>query len=299
MARAHQRSQLALPIVVIVTIAVALLPARWRLGWQTDFAEVVRFPLRPFTHAGNALAGWLRPAPTISQQAPHDASLVDQLIEEREIVEALYQRERLRTLELEEQIRQLELIPSETLRYASARLIAHITRRRPDSALGIVELKLERSAAEAVQNNTVAVYGGVHVLGRTVGESTEGVCLLQPLGNRASGYIRVRVFPRDEPGAPVERAALVQLEPTGGGDLIGAISQDAAIEPGDVVRLDDPAWPPTAQMLVVGHVESVEPDEREPLRDLVRVQPRFEASRVAYVTLIVEQPGTAPEETGP
>jgi hypothetical protein len=296
MARPQQRSQLALPIVLVLTGAVALLPARWRLGWTTDFAEVVRFPLRPFTDAGNALAGWLRPAPAVSDLVPDDPGLVDRLVEEREIAEALYQRERLRTLELEEQIRQLELIPSETLRYASARLIAHITRRRPDSSLGVVELRLERSAAQAVQPNTVAVYGGVHVLGRTVGESSGGVCLLQPLGNRASGYIRVRVFPRDEPGAPIERAVLAQLEPTGRGGLVGAINQDAAVEVGDVVRLDDPGWPPTAQMLVVGVVESVEPDEREPLRNLLRVRPRFEPARVAYVTLIVEQPapGDAP-----
>ena len=59
-----RRSQLAFPVTLVVTLAVALLPAAWRLRWSRDLAEVVMFPIRPFTHAVSAFGAWVRPAPS-------------------------------------------------------------------------------------------------------------------------------------------------------------------------------------------------------------------------------------------
>ena len=66
----HARSRLAFPVAIVITAALALLPAGWREPWLSDFSEVVGFPLRPFSHAGSRLAGWLRPPVSTAGDVP-------------------------------------------------------------------------------------------------------------------------------------------------------------------------------------------------------------------------------------
>jgi hypothetical protein len=93
----------------------------------------------------------------------------------------------------------------------------------------------------------------------------------------------------DVPNLPVERAVLVQLEPTGAGAFTGEVRRTDVVEAGDVVRLDDHAWPEAAQMMIVGRVTSVEPSESEPLRSRIAVAPQFQIGQVSYATLLVEE----------
>ena len=89
------------------------------------------------------------------------------------------------------------------------------------------------------------------------------------------------------------------MQPVGDGTLRG----DAAYDPqdpdaatriavGQVVRLDDGEWPASAQMLVLGTVEAVEPAPDSPLRPVVIVRPTVALDRVTEVIVRVsEMPG--------
>jgi hypothetical protein len=54
---------------------------------------------------------------------------------------------------------------------------------------------------------------------------------------------------------------------------------------GQVVRLRDEHWPASAQMHVLGRVESVEKKESAPLRSVVVVRPEIDPRRVSRVVI--------------
>jgi hypothetical protein len=299
MLRPRARLQFALPFTLVVTLALALLPAGWRLPWQGDLGRIVHVFLMPFSHAGNALGGWLRPAPS-ARDALADPEgdleqLLEQMIEDRDRARAEHHRQRQRVEELEEQLRQLQQIPPETLRTASSSVIAHVAARHPVSVLGVVELKLPRGAAGEIGPNTIAVYAGVHLLGRVVGEPAGATCSLLPIASRDAGSIRGRFFPRDDPLGP---GTLTLVEPTGRGTFIADVDRESILHEGDVLRLDDRRWPPTAQGMVLGEVVSVQANDEEPLRETITIQPVYQVQQVASVTLIIERRADAVDSTG-
>jgi len=295
MPRSRARFQLAFPLTLIVTLAVALLPAPWRLSWQADLAGIVQVFLMPFSHAGNALGGWLRPAPSAVDDLPAGELDLQRILEDRDLARAEYHRQRQRVAELEEQLRQLQQVPPETLRMASSSVIAHIAARHPLSPLGVVELKLLRGAVGEIGPNTIAVYAGVHLLGRVVGEPSGSTCSLLPIANPDTGAIRGRVFPRDD---PLGAGTLTLLEPTGAGAFTAEVDREAVLHEGDVLRLDDRRWPATAQGMVLGEIESLHINDQEPLRETIIVRPVYQVQHVASVTLIIERPAGGDESAG-
>ena len=290
MPRSRLTSQLAFPAALVVSAVAALLPMGWPIdGWTRDLAQVVRFPLKPFVHAGIVVESWLRPAPSAAEGVPGEARrLVEQLTEERDRFQQLYRRQEQRVRELQEQLRQLQQLPVRTLGSAGTGVIARVTGRNPASTVGVVELTLDQAARRAVAPDTIAVYAGVHLLGKVVDEPGPTGCLLLPVTNRANRYITARVFPVDNPDLPLEDATLAQLLPTGGGAFTAEIDRTRDAGRGDLVRLDDAGWPPTAQMMVLGEIVSVETNETEPLRNTVVVRPFYQVRQLAYVTLIIE-----------
>ncbi|HZW10279.1 MAG TPA: hypothetical protein VFF69_10290, partial [Phycisphaerales bacterium] len=79
-----------------------------------------------------------------------------------------------------------------------------------------------------------------------------------------------------------------KLRPAGDGTLKGDVGDPGAqgsrlIQPGQVVRLFDRHWPASAQMLVIGAVESVEPAPDSPLRPVIVVRPTVALERVTEV----------------
>ncbi|MBT8485345.1 MAG: hypothetical protein HKO59_11410 [Phycisphaerales bacterium] len=286
---ALSRTQLALPVTLLLTLAVALLPVGWRYGWQRELSELVRFPLTPFTHAGNLLASWLRPVPSEGEGMPIEIrERLEQLAEETNRAIALYQNERNRSLELEEQLRQLQMIPAHTLQVATGSAVAHVTARHPDSATGVVRLKLARGHDRDIPVGTIAVYGGAHVLGRVAGEPTRSEVDLLPIVHTESGLVQGRVLPGATPMTPIDDGVLVQLAPTGRGTLTADIDRAIVVQEGDVVRLQDRSWPATAQGLLVGTVRSITVDEAEPLRYTLEIAPTYQVQQVAYATLVIE-----------
>ncbi len=289
MNRSYHKRRVAFPLTLLATAAVAMLPWSWQAGWSREVAGLVKFPLRPFTHVGNSFAGWLQPARPSVDGVPREArELVAELREDRDIALRLYQAEHRLVLDLEEQNRQLQLIPADNRRHASRVLTAFVTGRSPGAPLGMVELKPERGGPMEIPLGTIAVYGGVHLLGRTVGAQSGGACPLLPVANRATRPVHALIWPRDHPELDLVRAVSIHLEPTGRGAFTGEVEKTVVLDKGDIVRLDDPAWPRTAQMMVLGEIDAITVNDREPLRHTITVEPLYAVTDVASMTLIVE-----------
>jgi cell shape-determining protein MreC len=107
------------------------------------------------------------------------------------------------------------------------------------------------------------------------------------MAGAATRAIQGAVLSRDREGAAVALAAAPRLALQGRGDgtLVGEPDKALIINPGDEVVLVDDDWPRAAQGLKIGVVESLESNERKPLRNTVIVRPKFQLSEVRMVVL--------------
>jgi hypothetical protein len=105
------------------------------------------------------------------------------------------------------------------------------------------------------------------------------------------------ILPADDPAAELAGAPRLQLVADGRGALVGDLDRNLVVQAGDVVRLSDPAWPDSAQGMILGYVRSVEPKDLQPLHNQITVKPDFDAQEVASVTLKIER--LAAGEEGP
>ena len=286
MTRTSWRNELAFPIVLVTTVAVAFLPAEWRTGWQSELADLARLPVRPVSALGVQVGEFLRP-PADPTSGMRDAD-VEQLLADREMLERLYRAEQQRALKLERELEELRQIPVEVRRGAAAMMVAPITSRNVNSSQGAVEVRIDQAAEEHVIPGTVGVYASVHLMGRTVGWPSMRSAMFLPLVNEATPPFQARVFPADRPDLPLSRAPRLFLEPTGDGRLVGYVPRSEVVHEGDLIRMDDERWV-TAQMMVVGDVTAVEVHDEEPLRHRIEVRPRYDVQRIAQVTLIVTE----------
>ena len=116
MFRATERISRVYPVVLLLTAVVALLPTNW-LYWTRDLSDVIRLPITPVAHAGNRLAGMLRPVDAGDGLNTEDLRGQLQLLEtERDRYERLYRAQRLRSQELAAQLRLLQHLPESVLR---------------------------------------------------------------------------------------------------------------------------------------------------------------------------------------
>jgi len=274
-------------LLLAVTLAIALLPASARVGWSSDLGRIAAIPLRPFSHLINTVVHWFW------NRVPEDAWLpagtpetLRRIVEERDLAERRYLAEHQRVLELEEQIALLQALPAAARQLSKAPLLAQVARRTPADPTGMVELALPGGVETPPAAGSVVVYAGVHIVGRTLEGATTSTAQVCPLVHALTGPIRARIFPAaGEPG----RSVLISLEVPEKGDwLAGRAPRDAVVGAGDIVRLDDPSWPATAQMMVLGEVTRIEPNDQEPLFQRVIIEPRFALSRLSQVTLIIE-----------
>jgi hypothetical protein len=164
-------------------------------------------------------------------------------------------------------------------------------------------LKVRAGTREGVTVNSVAVVGGVHLIGRVV-ETRRLECHVRPITDRASDLIQGSIYLTDDVKGP-----LCALRPTGDGTLRGDVEFQAdptdpasaggpPIKPGMTVRLEDDNWPPHSWALVVGLIEEVEVLDNQ--RRRITVRPVFRPDRVSQVTLRVlgEAPGEGGEGRG-
>jgi len=302
MSRHGAHPQLALLVTLAATVAIAFLPHHLRFGWQSDLARIVHVPMRPLTHPLNLVRGWLRPAarhPELEGVPAGAEQVVGRLLEERDVAQRGERAAMQRVRELEEQLAELQRLPAEVFRTARTPVIAHVVRVATAGPLpGVVEVAVPRRAESIIQPGSIAVTGGVHLLGRAEAGAVGGRCRLIPVVHPASGFILARVAPADRP----EIGIALQLEPMGvagfrsaaGGDaqeiggFAGDIERRAGVAIGDVVRLEDPAWPATAQQMILGRVVAIEDKRDQPLRQRAIIRPFWNLAEMAYVTLITE-----------
>ncbi|MBA4028181.1 MAG: hypothetical protein C0475_03420 [Planctomyces sp.] len=187
-------------------------------------------------------------------------------------------------------------------------------------------LKVLAGTRTGVGPGSVAVFDGVNVVGRVV-DSDERLCRVLPITDRQAGRLRgvvltaERLTPESDPlgrrvrVGPAEGQRLsVILEPNGRGVLTGSVEyppiqagetledrarREQAVEPGMLVRLSDPSWPRSAQMLVLGVIERAERLDND--RRRVTVRPLADLERLSEVSLRVpvDALADAPEQGVP
>lgn len=159
-------------------------------------------------------------------------------------------------------------------------LAASVIGASSDLADGLLTVRAGRDEG-VTERETVAVVNGVHLVGRveSVAARTSRV---RPITRSGAGWIQALVY-IDRPGGKAYRC---QLRGADDGTLKGDLEEGAqGIEPGQEVRLQDADWPDTAQMLVLGRVESVGAKEGAPLRSVIIVRPDLQLERVRRVVL--------------
>lgn len=270
---------------MVVTLAIALLPGA-ALGWVKPLAEIARMVMTPFALPLNELAEWLRPPPDTIAGTVVDPEALRHLDAERMEFERLYLAEQARADELERQLQQVQNAPADLPRVQVRPLLARIATRHPSDAFG--EVTLNRGARDGVTDNTVAVYNHVHFIG-WVKEVSNLQSTLVPAAARTT-RLRGAVIAKDRPSAAISLANAPKLgfDAVGDGTFVAEPDKAIVIHPGDEVVILDEDWPASAQGLRIGVVESVSPNDKVPLRNIVVVRPAYQVSQVRMVVLRLE-----------
>lgn len=284
MARNASRSQRAFAAAVLVTVVLALLPTSWLLPWTSGLAAVLSAIVQPAGQVGVSIRNWLRPP---NDPVAKESQQVQQLIDDREELRQLLYASRLRIEVLEEEMRERQDAQRFNQGVQIDPLFARITGRTPDRPRGMVRLNV--GARNGVTPGTVAVFRGVHLIGRVAGDVARLSSWLVPIIDRNTGLLEAIILPADDPVAPVEDAPRLQLTQDTHGALIGDLEKDVVVQRGDIVRLSDPAWPDSAQGMIIGFVESVREQDQRPLLNAITVRPQYHAHRLAFVTLKIER----------
>ena len=287
MSRNGKGNNLALPITLLVLFALGLLPTRW-LGFASDLSAIVNLPVAPLAQVGNAVQEIVRPPTEIAADWPEAVREKARLLEEeRNRWERMYRVKEEEVAALQEQIRQLQMVPIDTIRVPIRPLQASVTMRDPSDLHGPV--RLHASERQGLVANTAAVYGGVYLLGR-VTEVDQFSATLLPLTNAANDGINARIFSQSrlDESTSASRSPRVRLSAQRNGLLIGDISREVDAGPGDIVALSDSSWPEAAQFMRIGSILEVREKEENPLRRVIVVKPTYAVGDVSSVTLLVE-----------
>jgi cell shape-determining protein MreC len=282
MARPATRSHRAFAVAVGLAVILALLPAGW-LRWTPVAADVVNVPIQPLADAGVRLGRVLRGPDGVAGQS----QALQRRTEELETTRALLHAARLRIEALQEEIRHLQDARHFHQGVEIDPLFVRVTGRSPDRARGPV--RINAGSRHGVTPDTIAVYRGVYLIGRVAEDVGRLSCRVVPITDPASGLMEVFILSPDDPVGDLADAPRLQLVPHGGDTLVGDLDRSLVARPGDIVRLADPSWADSAQGMIIGTVDSVEPKELQPLLNTVAVRPRFHAQRVASMTLKIER----------
>jgi cell shape-determining protein MreC len=287
----HATKDRWLPAAVAVLFVLSFLPARvlTPFTWLGDLVAVL---VAPVSQPVRIVGAWLSPASAAAPE-PEEIAL---LRRQRDEYQTLYERMRERNNDLLRQMEQLrlmiELNPAVNTRHLNAPVISGTS--DPANAL----LLIRAGTANGVNRNDVVAVEGVQLFGR-VERAAARTSWILPITAEASGYIEGQVMVADGDGFACK------LRPVGDGTLMGDVGDpgaqgSTAIQPGQVVRLLDRTWHESAQMLVIGRVESVAPAPDSPLRPVIVVRPSVALERVTEVIVrITPEEREAGGEGGP
>lgn len=284
------RAGLAVGVALLV---LALLPTPVS-GWVTALRGPLQTVVGPVSGPLSIAASTLRPA---ERRRQREEAGLEEMRRQRDRYEVLWRQSMRRVQTLEERLASLEGWRAEVgprVRTRWARVIGR------ELEAGTVSVRV--GGAEAVPVGTVAVDAASRQLvGRVVGVGPSAVTvrLITATGGERR-WLRSVLFPPE--GAvddATSQAALprVDLEATPGGSFRSApVGVGQEFDTGGLVRLDDPAWPSEAQLLVVGRVAAVEPVET-PLMRRLTVRPTVDdLGSLPWVVLLVPGEDHADDE---
>ena len=265
-------------IPATVVAALAFAPPAW-LGWSAEVGAVLWIPLNPIAHVAASARAWLRPPrpdlPPVEVEA---------LLEERDTLRALATRLRIELDLAEAELAALEGEPRPS-RAGSSPLAATVLVVETDG-----RMRLNKGLRHGVAAGDPVVEGGEILVGRIADPPGGAWSMVVPAEHRAAGTLRARLSANEDPSG---EATLVLLEPLGDGWR--AETDEGFANPGATLRLDDPAWPSSAQGLLLGRVSQVRRIDQRPLLVEIAVKPAWDAG--ASATLVVRRASTA--EVGP
>ena len=253
-------------IVILLLSLTSLLPAKWSARITAPPRAVVGFFTLPLLDVASRWRTPRNPAQSLdlavasAQALRYTRQLEQQLIEANRLIAQLTA------------VR--ELIGDSRVRLTHARAVA-ITGTRASPVI-----RLNRGAGADLMVGDV-VSDGVQVIGRVA--SLDAVsCTVTPV-TAAKQELLVRFAPRDGAQATREVVALATAAP-GGQYLLAVVGKDEPVEVGDLVHLDDPAWPRSAWGLMVGQVTGIDDLPTDPtLRSRVFIEPLSPPDRLGDV----------------
>ena len=277
----------SMPITIVALFVLSLTPAKW-LGWTNWFAAQVNVAIIPITHPFTIVVDTIVPTrlsdPAASERERAMANELQRV--QFELLQIREENQRLNTL-IDQYARGAAITPELNVKQVTRPRIANLT--------GDL-LQVRTGSIEGLSQGTVVVTEAVQLLGRVARIDGRTATVL-PITAATAQPIMVAVL-LNEDGS---RQARCLLKPMGDGTLSGdiaspALDENASIEIGQEVRLQDSQWPTSAQMLLVGHIERVERNETQPLRPRIIVRPTVEdLRRVPEVILripITDEPST-------
>ncbi len=288
-----------LAFALILAALLALLP-RPGLRFVTYFHGPASFLLTPVQQPAHMLAVWLAGTERLANAAgaPTDVARLEANLQEArlELLQSRGEADNLRTL-VRDLSRGMELNPTLSVKQITAPVIGFGS----DLSGGLISVRAGKQ--EGVDTNAVVVVKGVYLVGR-VQKVDERTCSVLPITDPAFA----RMFKSQKFSGVImlddqRRGPAWQLESIEDGKLIGKVwetkASDAAagaagerptILPDMLVRLADDKWPASAQMLVIGRIERVEPIANDRL--VVTIRPLQDIAHVSEVMIRVAD--TAP-----
>jgi hypothetical protein len=284
----------ALPIAIVIIVSFSMFPASW-LGWTSDLSDLVRVPVTPLSHVGMMIKSWVRPAIEPSDLPTDEQERNELAVAERDHYRQLYHSQMLRATELADQLRIIQSLPESALRNPLPPLVVSLdlTGVKPNDASGVVELKLSRGVSDRILEGDVAIVGR-DIVGRISRVGMTRVELL-PSTHENSGFIKAGIVPAHplEDSRPPLLAEIL-LQPTSDGFLTAEVPSNRDVQENDVVVLDDPSWPISANGLVLGIVSGISQLDEAPLRKIIVVTPRRRAREHSSIVVLGTGEGRTP-----
>ena len=275
----------SVPIAIVVLILTSAMPAvysQW-VGW---FGELTMVLVTPVSHPASMVSRWLAPASRVPAPPEDVAALEAELAHFRSLNLRLQKENENLWARIRDLQNNRDLAPDAPVSMMSAPVIG-------DSSDLSGVIRLRAGLQQGVVKNTVVAVGGMQLFGRVV-EVANTWCDARPITDKDAGAIHSIIVAGDDIEAP---KLLCRLVPQGDGTLKGPVEYERApdsanpilAEAGQTAYLSDDTWPKSSQMLVVGHVKSVQQDPSNAQRQIVVVAPDVRLSRVTEVVLRLSQ----------
>ncbi len=267
--------------LVLTAVLALFIPARWQ-GWSTMFGGLTQTLAAPVSGPITRLIRLIAPVTPPKPSDEHYASMEQ---ENQQLRTQLYAQTQ-ENQRLRDQLGQLRVVVPKnntTVDFLPTQVVG------TSSDLSGQAIVLRAGQRDGVAIGDVVTTDFVQILGRVVSVTPRTSTVL-PITALKSEDLEAVILTN---GTSVR----CRIGPGPGGTLRGDLEDKRdpgsgkPIEPkvGDEVRLSDPTrWPASAQMLIIGTVESVEPSPKQPLRKFVVVRPTVsDLARVSEAVLRV------------